>query len=314
MFSLLSLIIWTLWKPATLLWQAKQAGRHPERQSLGGACLSGPAREPAVLTLDGVQMRIKPQLASVSLLCGLFGKHTKRGWIAWPTRYVSSEGGRSNKWPRWLNFHVLFVLTRCYIELFSYLQSSLCCKATVGYSQGQTGWRGGVYGWWRPPLSRQLSPRPPSPHKALHMVPHTGSGGWWVGRWRRRVRGGGCCHSSWWVTQFGRLQQEQEKHHEVCHLLVINSNNRRTNSVVCWVEALWKISTVKMIYHVCGLYLLDTTCCRTCLKKKNLFCFLSINCHLISKPVKLVLLKSRSNSATMDTVRFILKELEVFFH
>lgn len=38
-----------------------------------------PVREAAVLTLDGVQMRIKPQLASVSLLCGLFGKQNKRG-------------------------------------------------------------------------------------------------------------------------------------------------------------------------------------------------------------------------------------------
>lgn len=41
--------------------------------------LHQPVRETAVLTLDGVQMRIKPQLASVSLLCELFGKQTKRG-------------------------------------------------------------------------------------------------------------------------------------------------------------------------------------------------------------------------------------------
>lgn len=41
--------------------------------------LHRPVRETAVLTLDGVQMRIKPQLASVSLLFGPFGKQTKRG-------------------------------------------------------------------------------------------------------------------------------------------------------------------------------------------------------------------------------------------
>ena len=177
--------------------------------------LHQPVRETTALTLDEVQMGIKPQLASVTLLCGLFGKHTKRGMNSLADPLHELRGRPVQQVHAVTQFsRFIHISTLLYWAVFSYLQSSLRCKATVGYSQGQTGWWGGVFmvgnahpwaGSCLPGLLLLTRPFPWSP------TPGQEAGGregevTVEGRGEGEVEWGGvCCHSSWHVTQFSRL-------------------------------------------------------------------------------------------------------------
>lgn len=186
MFSRLSGIV---------LWRADRqaSGKKTEPGSLF-VRLRQPVRETTTLTLDGVQMGIKPQLASVTLLCGLFGKHAKRGMnsLADPLREL--RGRTVQQAPEVTQFsRFIHISTLLYWAVFSYLQSSLCRKATVGYSQGQTGWWGGCL-WSVTPTHEQaavppasLSSQGPShgrPHRVRRLV-----GGKVKWRWRGEEKG-----------------------------------------------------------------------------------------------------------------------------
>ena len=193
----------------------RQAGirKKTERGSLF-VRLHQPVRETTALTLDGVQMGIKPQLASVTLLCGLFGKHTKRGMNSLADPLHELRGRPVQQVHAVTQFsRFIHISTLLYWAVFSYLQSSLRCKATVGYSQGQTGWWGGGL-WSVTPTHEQAAVSPASfssqgpsrgrPHRVRRLVGDgegTGEGGG-----EGEVEWGGvCCHSSWHVTQFSRL-------------------------------------------------------------------------------------------------------------
>lgn len=151
-------------------WDRSLTGR-TDRQASGKKTEPGslfvrlrqPVRETTTLTLDGVQMGIKPQLASVTLLCGLFGKHAKRGMNSLADPLHELRGRAVQQVPEVTQFsRFIHISTLLYWAVFSYLQSSLCRKATVGYSQGQTGWWGGCL-WSVTPTHEQAAVPPGLP-------------------------------------------------------------------------------------------------------------------------------------------------------
>lgn len=85
-------------------------------------------RETTVLTLDGVQMRIKPQLASVSLLFGFLANRIKGDkYLGRPTSWAQRENGATSQPGVVLTFNLYY-----HIAILSFLViCSLVCAVKL---------------------------------------------------------------------------------------------------------------------------------------------------------------------------------------